>query len=62
MNNQQQIIFSASPIHWPDGVECQFNQLKTVLDKAKADGYRVTKMQVIKGGYSICFQRENAAD
>ena len=57
MSQPQQIIFSASPIHWPDGVECSFGQLAAVIAKAKADGFVPTRMTVRPGGYSLRFQR-----
>ncbi|MEI6197016.1 MAG: hypothetical protein WCS42_22095, partial [Verrucomicrobiota bacterium] len=58
--NQQTPIFSASPVYWPDGVECQFNQLNEVIRRAKQDGFIPVRMTVIRGGYSLKFQRASA--
>jgi len=59
MNATQQPlpIIVAGKIHCIEGVECQFGQLAAVLAKAEAAGFHATRMNSIRGGYSLRFTR-----
>jgi hypothetical protein len=57
MNTNQQIV-TAGAIDWTQPVECRFSQLREVIAKADAAGWRPFRMKVIKLGYELQFLRK----
>lgn len=57
-NPTDPIVFSASPLDFSQPVECRFQQLATVRDKAAAAGWSISRMTVIRLGYRLTFQRD----
>jgi len=53
-------IIASCLVHWEHGIECRYNQLKTVIEAANRAGYRATRMQVIRLGYRVEFVRAAA--
>jgi hypothetical protein len=45
------------PIHWPDGIQCKFGQLRDVIEHAKRAGFFPCRLSIVAGGYKLDFER-----
>jgi hypothetical protein len=57
-NEQAQLKFCNGAIDWLAGIECRADQLRDVLNKAEAAGFKARRVQAIGGRYRIQFERQ----
>jgi len=48
--------FSTAPIDWKQPVECKFDQLQVLRHTAERNGFHISNLQPVPGGYEVHFK------